>query len=98
MRLLLLLLLTFCSSKSLGDRTRFIYPESGEMIHVEELFGVLDFVWALGDDIPVTDRTHARFRKDNEMFVNILLSPDTIRSGIVSIKGNGKRYGSHTVS
>ena len=36
MRLLLLLLLTFCSSKSLGDRTRFIYPESGEMMHVEE--------------------------------------------------------------
>ena len=52
MRLLLLPLLTFCSSKGLGDRTRFIYPESGEMIHVEELFGVLDFVWALGDDIP----------------------------------------------
>ena len=95
----LLLSLTICS-KSLGvmnNGTRFIYPESGEIIHVDELFGTLEFAWAIGDDIPATE-VFARFRKNNEMFVNIPLSPDTIRSGVVSIKGNGKRYGSHTVS
>ena len=70
----LLLSLTICS-KSLGvmnNGTRFIYPESGEIIYVDELFGTLEFAWAIGDDIPATE-VFARFRKNNEMFVNIPL-------------------------
>jgi len=90
MKFLFITLLIIIVATHSIEEPRFLYPQSGDIITTDNLYGDLQFVWTAGD----LKNVYARFRKDAEAPINFFIR----NNSIVSIKGKGKIYGSHTVS